>query len=76
MPTIKEWSQEFETLVNKLCEAYGWEHEDDRDNAYETISILKPLIESNTQAQAQICFEAGVERGWEQAQAYYHIDTS
>lgn len=27
------------------------------------------------EAQAEISFKAGVERGWEQAEAHYYIDT-
>lgn len=56
--TVMKWSQKFEeALVDALCRKYGWEHDEDRDNAYETIAILKPLIESNIQAQAEISFK-------------------
>ena len=61
--TVKEWSQKFEeALVDALCRKYGWEHDEDRDNAYETIAILKPLIESNTRAQAEISFPIGMRK--------------
>jgi len=34
-------------------------------------SWIVPMLE----AQAEISFKAGVDRGWEQAEAHYHIDT-
>lgn len=38
-------SQEFEeAMVDALCREYGWEHDEDRDNAYNTVNTLKPVI--------------------------------
>lgn len=36
---------------------------------------LLPWYKSIAEAQAEISFKAGVEKGWEQAEVYYQIDT-